>query len=373
MAKTMEPGIINTKQYTWLLFVIITSFTALQVPGLVIFQAGRDAWLSVIAAWFLDVMLALVYTYMGIRFPGENPVQYSRTILGKSLGRLAGLLFILFFLIVGAILMRGLGMYIGNIFLPKTPMKIVLLGAYLVVAYIVRKGIEVIARMCEILGPLYLLSLIILFLLALPFFRLNRLKPQLEQGIYPFLSGTPLILSFIGICITMGWYSAICNQPKNGFLAKLTSVSMGALVLSMLILISTGCFDVAQAGNMVNPGLQLVRLIHIGDYFERMEVIWMAIAIGAGIMVTVNAVWIFSLGIAQMMGLDTYKPLVYPAALLSYILALTSFPNNTAYLNFGFYTFPLIGIAVESGLELLLFCVALLSGKKGKTDQDSAD
>jgi hypothetical protein len=113
-------------------------------------------------------------------------------------------------------------------------------------------------------------------------------------------------------------------------LAKFTAVSMGALVLSMLVLISTGCFGAAQAGNMVNPGLQLVRLIHVGDYFERTEVIWMAIAIGAGIMMAVNAVWIFSLGIAQMMGLDTYKPLVYPTALLSYILALTSFSDNTA-------------------------------------------
>jgi hypothetical protein len=72
--------------------------------------------------------------------------------------------------------------------------------------------------MCEVLGPLYLLSFIILFLLVLPFFHLDRLKPQLDQGIYPFLSGTPLILSFIGICIAMGWYSAICNRPENGLM-----------------------------------------------------------------------------------------------------------------------------------------------------------
>jgi spore germination protein KB len=293
-----ESGIINTKQYTWLLFIILTSFTALQVPGLLIFQAGRDAWLSVILAWFLDVLLAIVYAYMGIRFPGENPVQYSTTILGKFFGKMAGWGFILFFLIVSVSLMRGLAMYIGNVFLPKTPIEIILLSGHLVIAYIARKGIEVIARICELLGPIYLASLVLLFLLALPSFHLKLLKPQFDRGIYPFLSGIPLILSYIGICISMGWYSAVSNRPENGFLAKFSAASLGASMISMVIIISTGCFGAAQAGNMVNPGLQLVRLIRVGDYFERMEVLWMVIAIGAGIMVAVNAIWIFSLGIA---------------------------------------------------------------------------
>jgi spore germination protein KB len=367
MAQVPEQGIINTKQYIWLLFITITSFTALQVPGLVIFQAGRDAWLSVLVAWLLDVLLAVVYAYLGIRFVGQNPVQYSRTILGKIFGTAVGLLFILFYLVVSASMMRGLAMYIGNVFILTTPLEVILLTAYLVVAYISRKGIEVIARMCEILGPLYLLSFIVLFLLALPYFHLEHLKPQFDQGIYPFLSGAPMILSFIGICISMGWYSAVCNRPENGFLAKFSAVSLGAVMVTLVIVLSTGIFGVTQAGNMVNPGLELVRFIHISDYFERMDIIWMVIAIGAGIMVAVNAIWIFSLGIAQIAGLDSYKPLVYPAAFLSFILSVTSFPNNTAYIYFVFYVFPIVGVFVESGLEMLLFFAAVITGKKGKT------
>jgi spore germination protein (amino acid permease) len=367
LSKNPEREIINTKQYIWILFVIITSFTALQIPGLLLFQAGRDAWLSVLAAWFLDVMLAVVYAYMGIRFPGENPIQYSISILGKVFGRLAGLLFITFSLIVCAGLMRGLAMYVGNVFLPNTPDKVVLLGAFIVIAYIARKGIEVIARICEILGPLYLISLIILPLLTFPDFHFEWLKPQLEQGGYPFLSGTPLILSYIGICIAMGWYSPICNRPENGFLAKFSSVSMGTFSILMVIFSCICCFGAEQAGNMINPGLQLVRLIRVSDYFERMEVIWTVVAVGAGIITAANAVWIFSLGVAQIAGVKSYKPLVYPSALLCYVLTLTSFPNNIAYMNFAFYIFPLVGVLIESGLEIFLWIVAMITGKKGKS------
>jgi hypothetical protein len=180
------------------------------------------------------------------------------------------------------------------------------------------------------------------------------------------MNGTPLILTHYGICIAMGWYIALCNRPENGFLAKFTAVSIGAVAVGLVIIFSIGSFGFIQAENMNNPGLTLTRLIHIGNYFERMEVLWMFIAIGAGIMTTANAIWIFSLGVAQITGLQTYKPLVYPAVLCSFVLALTSFHNSTIFLGFVVYVFPLIGLAVESGLEMFLFACALIFKKRGK-------
>lgn len=366
MDRNLEQGIISSKQFTWLLFIIITSFTVLQVPGLLIYQAGRDAWLSVVSAWFYDSLYAIVLAYMGIRFPGQNYIQCSTAILGKIFGKVFGVLFICFFLIISVIVMRGLGMYIGDVLLPRTPLPIVLLGAYLIIAYIVRKGIEVIARICEILGPVFLLSLVGLFLLALPFIHFERLKPQFDLGVYPFLSGIPMILSYVGICIAMNWYIPLCNRPENGFLCKFTALSLGSLMVGLIIIFSIGILGIDQAKNITNSGLQLARLIHVGEYFERVEVIWMVIAIGAGIMMATSAIWIFSLSVAQITGLNTYKPLVYPAALLSYFLCLTSFPHNIDYLNFTFYIFPVIGLLVET-LPLWLFFAALITGKKGKS------
>lgn len=141
--------IISSNQFVLMLFSIITSFSTLQIPGLLIFHAGRDAWLSVIIAWLLDVLLAIVYAYMGIRFPGENFTQYSITILGKYLGRVVGAMFPIYFLMVASVLMRSISILITNMMLPKTPMEIVLLSGYMLIAYGVRKGIEVIARACR--------------------------------------------------------------------------------------------------------------------------------------------------------------------------------------------------------------------------------
>lgn len=360
-----QKGIISTYQFVWMIFNIIASFTTLHIPGLLIYHAGRDAWLSIICAWFLDVVLALVYAYMGLRFPGQNMIQYSITILGKYVGKIVGIMFCLFFLMISSVLMRSLAGLISNVFLVNTPMVVILGMSYLVIAYGIQKGIEAIARTCGFLGPIYLFSMIVMFVLLIPKVRLHRLIPILYKGFYPAFTGTPFLLSFFGICIIMGMYIPICNKPANGFLAKLIAVSIGALVLGILVFFGVGIFGGERAGNLINLGISLARMIRIGNFFERLEIFWFVIVVAAGIMTSTNLIWAFSLGISQIAGLSTYKHLVYPSVLVAFVLSVTSFKNTIEVFGFIFYSFMFIGVFVETGLELLLFFTALITGKKG--------
>ena len=360
-----EKGIINTKQFIWLLFIIITAFAAMQIPGMLIMQAGRDAWLSVLGAWFLDVMLALVYAYMGIRFPGENFVQYSITILGKYLGRMVGILFPLFFLLVCTIVLRGSSQVINNVFLPSTPLNVILASSFLVSAYMGRKGIEVIARMTEVLGPIFLLSIITVFVLVLPAFEITRLKPQFDEGVAPFLLGAPLLLTTFGVCIIMAMYIPLCNRPENGFLAKFSAISMGALVVGLIVALSVGIFGVEDAQNMYSPGIQLSKMINFSNYLERVEMAWLMVLVGSTIVASASLLWAFGQGISQITGLKTYQPLIYPGALLAFVLCIISFPSSVHHTNFYHYTFPIVAAFVETGVELFLFATALILGKRG--------
>jgi len=360
----LRKEIISTNQFVWMLFSIITSFTTLQIPGLLIFHAGRDAWLAVIFAWLFDVLLAAIYAYMGVRFPGENFVQYSITILGKYFGRIVGIMFPLFFLMVTSLLMRAISALISNTILPYTPREVILLSGYIFIAYAVKKGIEVIARASEITGLIYLLSFIILFVLISPQIQISRLKPQFMEGFYPAFSGSIFILAFIGICIMMGMYIPICNHMENGFIAKFIAVTLGASVVCLLVIFCICIFGTEQAGNMINPGLMLARMVKIGNAIDRLEVVWFMLAIEAGLMTSLSLIWASSLGISQIMGLSTYKPIVYPVTLIAAVLSITSFDSNVEVFNFAYYSYPFVGIFVESGLEIFLFIMALVLNKR---------
>lgn len=362
-----EKGIISTNQFIWMLFIVITSVPNFMAPGFLIMIAGRDAWLSVIGGWFMDVQLALVYAYMGIRFAGQNFVQYSVTILGKYIGRVVGIVFPLFFLLVCTLLMSGMVQLIKNLFLPKTPIEIILIAGFTLVAYAARHGIEVNGRVAEFIGPLYLLSIVVLGLLLIPNVDISRLKPQFDQGVSPFLTGSPFILTFYGICIMMAMFIPLCNRPENGFLAKFTAVSMGAYVVGSIVVLSIAVLGFEQVEHLIYPGLAVTRMVNIGRFWERVEILWMVISVGSGILASAVMIWAFSLGVSQIAGLSTYKPLVYPAVLISLVTSLTSFDTIVKLADFIRFTYPVIAVFVEAGLEIFLFILALVLNKRSAT------
>ena len=88
-----KENIITVRQFVLLLYVMFTAFTTLQSPGIVIYMAGRDAWIAVIIAWIIDVTFGILYAYMGVRFANQSFVQYSETIMGKYMGKIIGAIF----------------------------------------------------------------------------------------------------------------------------------------------------------------------------------------------------------------------------------------------------------------------------------------
>jgi spore germination protein KB len=362
-----EKESISTNQFIWMLVAIIAAPTSLSIPGDIILQTQQDSWLSVIGGWFLDVLLALIYAYMGLRFRGENFVQYSSTILGKYAGKIVGGIFPLFFIFVSIGIMWDLSRLITLVFLPQTPIEVILICGYIVVGYGARKGIEVVVRNAEFMAPVFVFSIIMLALLLLPSIKMEQLKPQLVNGVYPILSGSFYVLTFYGICIMMAMFIPICNRPENGFLSKFTAVTIGSLVVGIIIVVSIAVFGVEQAKVLIYPGLELSKIINIGNFLSRVEVIWMAIAIGTGILTTTSLIWAVSLGAAQIVGLNTYKPLVFPFVLLCIVMTIVSPHRNVELISFARYTFPVLAIIVESGLEIFLFIMALIFNKRGNT------
>ena len=81
---------------------------------------------------------------------------------------------------------------------------------------------------------------------------------------------------------------------------------------SMLIVLSIGIFGAEHAGQMINPGYRLLRLLRLGSFFERLEIIWLVITFSAGIMLNspdgtpTNAVYGFLTVLRRL--LDEEKP-----------------------------------------------------------------
>ena len=354
--------LITTRQFVLLLYVLFTAFTSLQSPGILIYQAERDAWISVIIAWILDISLGIIYAKMGTRFRRQSFVQYSETILGKFVGKIFGIVFPLSFFFMIPIFLGSLSVVISKAFLPNTSIVVILAFGYFVTGYAARKGIVAIGRACEIAGPIFLISMVALFCLIIPWVKLDHIKPILDADIYPVFSGALFILSFLGVCIMMGMLIPISERPEEGMKAKFFASTMGSATIGLLVVITIGTYGIHQAYNLFYPSLQVARIIRIGEFMQRVDIVWLVVAIAAGLIGSSILLWGACEGCSQLVKIKDYKPLVYPSALLSFILAITTFKSDKILKDYITYFFPLFAL-IMTVVEIILMLVFLLKKK----------
>lgn len=360
-----EEGRITTRQFIWMLLAIIASGSGGSVPRLLLETARQDGWLTVLIAWTMDVALALVYAHMGLRFPGETFVEYASSTLGPWLGKPVGLIFPLFFFLVGTMQLRAITDLMGTIFLHGTPQAVIALACLIAAAYAARHGLEVTGRAAEVLGPVFLVSAATIVLMVSPQVRLEMLQPILENGLGPVLNRVPLALSFMAYCVVMGMFQAYHDMPRQAWLAKFSAVTVGATMISGIVILAVAVLGPDVAARSVYPDLQVARAISIADFLERLEVLWVLVSLGASIVALGVYLWAAALGIAQTFGLRKYKPLVIPLAGLMLPLSLLLFENIAQRAAFVGSVFPVFALLVEAGVIGLLWLVALLRNRRG--------
>ncbi|MBS4031784.1 MAG: endospore germination permease [Clostridiales bacterium] len=364
----LEDGRISGRQFTTLIFLIIVSITVLQVPPLLLGLAGQDSVLAVLIAVIIDGVVAAVLYFLGLRYPRKTFIQYSEDILGKIPGKFAAVIFIQFFLLVAALSIRGMSDFLVTI-MPETPLTVFIIAFTLVSAFVARGGIESLARMSEIIAPVYIAAIVFLMALLLPEMDFSRVLPLFRYGAKPVIMASLLPASWFGICIIMAMFMAYHHRPEKTFTVKMTGVVMGASVLLLLLIACIAVLGVEYASMLSYPVYILARQISLADFIERVEVIWVAVWLLAGFITISSLHYVSALGTAQLFGLREYRPLVLPLGIMLASFSFLIYPNAMSGVKFILQIFPFYALSIEGGLTTLLFLIALvklLTNKLGK-------
>lgn len=172
---------ISSSQCLLLFITLVTATAVLFVPAITAQEARQDGWLSALVfSTLFALLVAVICTSLGLRFPGRTVIQYSPEILGRFLGKLAGLGYIFFFIHINSIIVREFGDFLTTVFLPDTPIDIFVATLLLLGASAVRNGLEVIARMNQFVFPLLLFSYMLIIVLVARDMDLHNLLPVLS-------------------------------------------------------------------------------------------------------------------------------------------------------------------------------------------------
>lgn len=353
----IEKGKISAAQMGIMMYPTIIATAILLVPAITARHAKQDMWLSPFWASLIGFLTVYIAVQLHQLYPQKTLIEYSEEILGKFLGKAVGLVFLFFYLHANGVIIREYGEFVVGNFLIHTPLVFVMGSMILVCSFAVRGGVEVVARLAQMIVPVVIILILANIILLIPDMEVENMFPIMEKGIMP---------SLIGAIIPQGWfteflliafllpYVADHHKEKRWGMISVTAVMLTLSFINIAVLFVLG----GITSRFIYPAFSAVRYISIADFLEHIEAIVMALWV-AGVFVKI-AVFYYALvlGTAQWLNLSDYRPIVFPIGFLLLLFAVWSAPNLMELTHFLGSSSPFYRISIQLGIPLILLFVA---------------
>lgn len=327
-------------------------------------KAKQDAWLAMIIAASIGLVLTLVYLAIYYRDPEKDLFELCRYYLGKWAGTIIGLSYVVYFSYEASRVLRDLGELTVLVLLNKTPLFIVILLTVLVVGNTVRYGARVLFLTCLALLPIIVLSYFFLGTLVMGtrMIEYEQIFPILERGLKPIWEAVPSIVAFpFGQLVLFLVFFPLVKERRRlrrPVLISFLLVSIFLIVINQMNYLVLGPYLVDKS---TIPLLQVVQLIEIIDVFERMDVIFVLILfMGLGIKMAAFFVGAVT-GLQKITGIG-FKKWVLPLGIIIFIASFIS-PTYTHHMWLGIEKMPPLFLIFQVALPLFLFLAMLVRRK----------
>ncbi|MEW9669860.1 endospore germination permease [Ammoniphilus sp. 3BR4] len=362
----LENGKIGIKQFTILVIMFTIGGSVLVAPSQLVSQAKQDAWIASIVGVAIGLLLVLLYSHLGSRFPEMTLAEYCEEILGKWLGKIVSFLFFIYFFLHAAGLLRAIGDFMTTQILPETPIQAIHIIFFMIVVMGVRLGLETFARASEILLPWVLFLFFILVLSIAPQIELQKIQPILEEGIKPVMAGTFQVLGlpYLQLVMLLMIFPYV-NRNQEAKKAFLLGTLMGGILLIVITSLSILVLGPDLTERQMYPSYTLAKKINVGNFLQRVE------AMVAGIwFITIYfklaiVFYVSTVSFAQTFKLKDYRFLIFPLGMIIIVLSITNYPNIVYFQSFIAKIWTPYSLTFGLFFPILLAGVAAFRKKQG--------
>lgn len=327
-----DQGKISAFQLACALFLCILATAVLTAPALTYKWASNAMWISSIVGSAFAFAIVYVMIELHRQYPGKTIIEYSVDILGRPVGKLFGLYYLLACLQMAGSALRQFGEFLSISFLSQTPGIVLIVSLSAVAAYTARSGAEIIGRSAVLFTPviisIYLLHLLPVFPLLEP----ERMLPVFEQDAASMLRGALLLQDWYPLYMMITFLLPLVSDQKKsgkwGYISILWSMSSitGMMVITLMM------FDDAT-GQFSFPILIISRYVVAFEFFEHIESLMMFFWVLDVFIRSIVNQYVISVGFAQWFGASSFKPLVLPVSALIIVFAYWSTPDYSELAN----------------------------------------
>ncbi|MFC5407027.1 GerAB/ArcD/ProY family transporter [Cohnella soli] len=353
---------ISERSFVATMFMFLVG-SSLTIPLAAV--AAKDAWISILLGMACSLCFALVYTRLCRRFPGQSLVQIAETVLGSWAGRLIGVLYAIYSLHLGALVLRIFIDFISAVALPRTPIVIIAVMMMSVVLWAAFAGIEVIGRCAMIILALVLSEVAASVLMMSKDFQYANLFPILDRGWSPIIEGGVEVTAFpFGETVLFAMIIPQLNRVGKSTRTVMLTLGFGALLL-LIVNVRNLLILGDLSTRMIFASYTTYQYISISDFLDRVEPLSMFTLVLGGFIKICVCLYVASRSLADLIRPVRYRPLLIPLALLMIELSGIVYKAGTESVQFALWVWPWYSLPFQLLIPAALLAVAIFAGKKG--------
>ncbi|MGI6487958.1 MAG: GerAB/ArcD/ProY family transporter [Syntrophomonadaceae bacterium] len=365
----MNDKISGFQLYSISIFIIFAT-AIIYEPRHVIEIAQSNGWILVLLSGIWGLLLAWLYSQL-IKRGQTGFVPLVESLMGKWVGRLIILLYLVFILFHCALSLRLFTDFVISVVMVVLPISVLVAALLLASAYIARQGITALAQLCQILIWVNSIFALLILLAVTGQVDWNNLLPVLPEGIlllaraswkhtYPYTEAFWMVLLVPFI-----------HDKKRAGIPLLVSVLFAMFWFSSFILLITAYFNHYLAGIFTFPAFSMVRGIYLGEFIQRLDALLIAVWINNIVIKTSLLLFLFAHTGADLLRLQNHRPLVLPGTLIVAPLSILIFDNVAQIQNFHDQLFHLVLLFFTVVLPLVFFLISLW--KRGENRAQKMD
>lgn len=330
--------------------------------------AKDNAWISIIMGAIISLPVYLILAGLLKAYKNKNIYEISEIVLGKFLGKLVGSILIFNGFYLAAILIRKVSEFMKISGLSDTPIMLIILLMILVSIYMMKQGISVFGKWCQVYFMIVLLVLLIEIIFLGEERNFANLNPLFYEGVEPVIKGAINVIAFPMVQCThlLGFFNLL---EEEGSYKKVFMYgwSISTIILLVLTIDNITVLGADLFADAYFPSYVTFRLMSIGRFLQKIESLMVLSYLIYGFVKFTSVLFSTLIGFKMVFNLQKVNSLIVPVCFLSSILAYLAYEDliEVEYIFTDIYI-P-YSIVINGLLPILIYIVYLVRSKPSHT------
>ncbi|MBP0725096.1 GerAB/ArcD/ProY family transporter [Bacillus sp. RG28] len=331
-------------------------------------SAKKDAWIATAIATLFGCLLCLIYFKLYQYYPTFTLTSFIPKIVGKQLGFLIGVCYIVYFIYMAARVLRDFEQLLIISLYPTISLMIMGICLIITVMYAGLKGFEVFSRVGELCFfiMIFIIVVVVSFQFISDLIKLDHLRPVLENGWKPIVKAIfpTTLTSPFGELITFTMIFPLVNSQRSVKNIGLSAIAVSGILISIFLLLEISVIGETEYKISTYPVLTAVSYINIAGFIQRLDSLVIVIMVLIGFIKIGILFFCAVSGTADLFKLKQANKLIYPIGCIILFCSLAMAPNQIIHYKEGLNFIPYyLHIPFQIIIPFLLLCIAFFRNK----------